>query len=104
MTSNTAASVAAAHQRIRTATLDVAYEESGNPGGTPVLLMHGWPYDPRCYDEVVPSLAAAGCRVIVPYLRGFGATRFLSADTLRSAPARAATACSPAISPTRSRG
>jgi len=74
----------AAHKHIRTATLDVAYEESGNPGGAPVLLMHGWPYDPRCYDEVVPPLAAAGCRVIVPYLRGFGATRFLSAETLRS--------------------
>jgi pimeloyl-ACP methyl ester carboxylesterase len=67
-----------------TPTLDVAYEESGNPGGTPALLLHGWPYDPRCYDEVVPSLVAAGCRVIVPYLRGFGATRFLSADTPRS--------------------
>ena len=50
----------------------------------PSLLLHGWPYDPRCYDEVVPPLVAAGCRVIVPYLRGFGATRFLSADTPRS--------------------
>ena len=48
------------------------------------MLLHGWPYDPRCYDEVVPPLVAAGCRVIVPYLRGFGATRFLSADTPRS--------------------
>jgi pimeloyl-ACP methyl ester carboxylesterase len=84
MTSNTAASVTVAHMHIRTATLDVAYEESGNPGGAPVLLLHGWPYDPRCYDDVVPSLVAAGCRVIVPYLRGFGATRFLSADTPRS--------------------
>jgi pimeloyl-ACP methyl ester carboxylesterase len=84
MTLNTAASMTAAQKRIRTATLDVAYEESGNPGGTPVLLMHGWPYDPRCYDEVVPPLAAAGCRVIVPYLRGFGATRFLTAETPRS--------------------
>jgi pimeloyl-ACP methyl ester carboxylesterase len=84
MTSNTAASVTVAHMHIRTATLDVAYEESGNPGGAPVLLLHGWPYDPRCYDDVVPSLVAAGCRVIVPYLRGFGATRFLSADTVRS--------------------
>ena len=46
--------------------------------------MHGWPFDPRCYDEVVPLLVAAGCRVIVPYLRGFGPTRFLSADTMRS--------------------
>ena len=50
----------------------------------PSLLLHGWPYDPRCYDDVVPPLVAAGCRVIVPYLRGFGATRFLSADTVRS--------------------
>jgi pimeloyl-ACP methyl ester carboxylesterase len=71
-------------KHIRTATLDVAYEESGKPGGIPVFLMHGWPYDPRCYDEVLPPLAAAGYRVIVPYLRGFGATRFLSVDTLRS--------------------
>jgi pimeloyl-ACP methyl ester carboxylesterase len=74
----------AAIKHVRTPTLDIAYEESGNLDGAPVLLMHGWPYDPRCYDEVVPRLAAAGCRVIVPYLRGFGATRFLSADTPRS--------------------
>ena len=84
MTSNPAASLTAAQKHIHTATLDVAYEESGNPSGTPVVLLHGWPYDPRCYDDVVPPLAAAGCRVIVPYLRGFGATRFLSADTPRS--------------------
>jgi pimeloyl-ACP methyl ester carboxylesterase len=82
MTSDTVRNVT--HKHIRTTTLDVAYEESGNPGGAPVLLLHGWPYDPRCYDEVVPPLVAAGCRVIVPYLRGFGATRFLSADTPRS--------------------
>jgi pimeloyl-ACP methyl ester carboxylesterase len=74
----------AAIKHVRTPTLDVAYEESGNPGGTPVVLLHGWPYDPRCYDEVAPPLVAAGCRVIVPYLRGFGATRFLSAETPRS--------------------
>jgi pimeloyl-ACP methyl ester carboxylesterase len=84
MTSNTAASMTAARKHIHTAALDVAYEESGNPGGTPVLLMHGWPYDPRCYDDVVPRLVAAGCRVIVPYLRGFGATLFLAAETPRS--------------------
>jgi pimeloyl-ACP methyl ester carboxylesterase len=81
---NTAGTVAAAHKHIRTATLDVAYEESGSANGMPVMLLHGWPYDPRCYDEVVPPLVAAGSRIIVPYLRGFGATRFLSADTLRS--------------------
>jgi pimeloyl-ACP methyl ester carboxylesterase len=66
------------------ACLDIAYEESGAANGTPVFLMHGWPYDPRCYDEVVLSLVAADCRVIVPYLRGFGPTRFLSSDTPRS--------------------
>jgi pimeloyl-ACP methyl ester carboxylesterase len=71
-------------KHIRTATLDIAYEESGAAGGAPVFLMHGWPYDPRCYDEVVPPLVSAGCRVIVPYLRGFGPTRFLSADIPRS--------------------
>jgi pimeloyl-ACP methyl ester carboxylesterase len=76
--------MAAQTERVRTATLEVAFEESGNADGTPVILLHGWPYDPRCYDEVVPPLAAAGCRVIVPYLRGFGPTRFLSADTPRS--------------------
>jgi pimeloyl-ACP methyl ester carboxylesterase len=71
-------------RHIRTPTLDIAYEESGAANGAPVFLMHGWPYDPRCYDEVVPPLGKAGCRVIAPYLRGFGATRFLSADTPRS--------------------
>jgi pimeloyl-ACP methyl ester carboxylesterase len=71
-------------ERIRTSALEVAYEETGRPGGTPIILLHGWPYDPRCYDEVVPPLVDAGCRVIVPYLRGFGPTRFLSADTPRS--------------------
>ncbi len=76
--------MAAAVKRIRTPSLDVAYEESGHAGGTPVFLLHGWPYDPRCYDEVVPPLVAADCQVIVPYLRGFGPTRFLSADTPRS--------------------
>jgi len=74
----------AALKRIRTSVLDVAYEESGAADGAPVFLMHGWPYDPRCYDDVIVPLGAAGCRVIVPYLRGFGATRFLSADTPRS--------------------
>src|SRR5580698_8763413 len=71
-------------RHIRTSVLDMTYEASGAATGTPVFLLHGWPYDPRCYDAVVPPLAAAGCRVIVPYLRGFGETRFLSADTPRS--------------------
>jgi pimeloyl-ACP methyl ester carboxylesterase len=68
----------------RTSVLDIAYEESGPADGTPVLLMHGFPYDPRAYDEVVPLLAAQGCRTIVPYLRGYGPTRFLSPGTMRS--------------------
>ena len=75
---------AAAVKHVRTPTLDVAYEDSGHLGGAPVFLLHGWPYDPRCYDDVIPPLVAAGCRVIVPYLRGFGPTRFLSASTPRS--------------------
>jgi len=57
---------------------------SGPEDGAPVILLHGWPYDPRTYDAMLAQLAAAGCRAIVPYLRGFGPTRFLSPDTPRS--------------------
>ena len=64
--------------------LEVAYEESGPTIGPAVVLLHGFPYDVRAFDEVVPPLAAAGCRVLVPYLRGYGATRFLSPATPRS--------------------
>jgi len=64
--------------------LRVAYEESGNAEGTPVLLMHGFPYDIRAYDEVTEHLQTENCRIIVPYLRGFGPTTFLSNDTIRS--------------------
>ena len=71
-------------KRIRAGVLEIAYLESGPAGGPPVFLMHGFPYDVHAYAEVAPVLAAAGCRVVVPYLRGFGATRFLSADTPRS--------------------
>jgi pimeloyl-ACP methyl ester carboxylesterase len=70
--------------RVRTSVLEIAYEESGPADGVAVLLMHGFPYDPRTYDEMVPRLVGAGCRVIVPYLRGYGTTRFLASDTLRS--------------------
>jgi pimeloyl-ACP methyl ester carboxylesterase len=69
---------------VRTPTLDIAYEEHGPTDGAPVILLHGFPYDPRCFDEVAAPLAADGCRVLVPYLRGYGPTRFLSADTPRS--------------------
>lgn len=64
--------------------LAVAYEEHGTATGTPVVLLHGFPYDVRAYDDVAPVLASAGCRVLVPYLRGYGPTRFLSAETPRS--------------------
>jgi pimeloyl-ACP methyl ester carboxylesterase len=76
--------LSAASKRIRTATLEIAYEESGAADGIPVFLMHGWPYDPRCYDDVVGPLCNAGARVIVPYLRGFGPTSFLYDKTRRS--------------------
>ena len=75
---------AADRKSIRTSVLEIVYEERGPPDGVPVFLMHGFPYDLRSYDDVVPLLVAAGCRTIVPYLRGYGATRFLSADTPRS--------------------
>jgi pimeloyl-ACP methyl ester carboxylesterase len=71
-------------ERIRTSSLEIACEISGPADGVPVVLLHGWPYDPRAYDEMLPPLTAAGCRAIVPYLRGFGATRFLFSETLRS--------------------
>ena len=61
--------------------LEVAYEEAGPAEGTPVVLLHGFPYDVHAYDEVTPILVARGCRVIAPYLRGYGPTRFLSAGT-----------------------
>jgi pimeloyl-ACP methyl ester carboxylesterase len=69
---------------VRTGVLEIAYEESGSPSGVPVLLLHGFPYDPRAYDEITPKLAAAGCRAIVPYLRGYGPTRFLTPSAMRS--------------------
>src|SRR5882724_8075867 len=69
---------------VRTDLLDLAYEEHGPEGGPPVILLHGFPYDPRGFDEVAPPLAAAGDRVLVPYLRGYGPTRFLSDKTPRS--------------------
>src|SRR2546423_14011385 len=70
-------------KKVRTKVLEIAYEESGPEAGVPVLLMHGFPYDPRAYDDVVPRLVGAGCRTIVPYLRGFRPTPFLSAAAKR---------------------
>lgn len=71
-------------EHVRTSVLDLAYEQSGPPDGDPVVLLHGFPYDPRAFDEVVPVLAAAGLRCIVPYLRGYGGTRIASPGTMRS--------------------
>ena len=64
--------------------LNVGYAEAGPADGPAVVLLHGWPYDIHSYVEVVPLLSAAGHRAIIPYLRGFGATRFLSDATLRN--------------------
>lgn len=64
--------------------LRIGYYEAGPADGAPVILLHGWPYDIHMFVDVAPQLAAAGFRVIVPYLRGYGTTRFLSADTPRN--------------------
>ena len=64
--------------------LNVGYAEAGPASGPPVILLHGWPYDIHAFADVAPALARAGYRVIVPYVRGYGTTRFLSADTLRN--------------------
>jgi len=71
-------------KRITTPVLDIAYEQSGPLDGPPAVLLHGFPYDPRGYDGVVGLLNGAGLRTIVPYLRGYGPTRFRSAKTPRS--------------------
>jgi pimeloyl-ACP methyl ester carboxylesterase len=64
--------------------LNVSYAEAGPPNGPPVILLHGWPYDIHSFVDVTPQLAAQGYRVIVPSLRGYGATRFLSGETMRN--------------------
>ncbi|MFF2317910.1 alpha/beta fold hydrolase [Arthrobacter sp. NPDC058097] len=69
---------------LTTDTLDIAFERSGADDGFPVVLLHGFPYDPRSYDEAADRLVEEGAHVLVPYLRGHGPTRFRSAGTLRS--------------------
>jgi pimeloyl-ACP methyl ester carboxylesterase len=76
--------VLTAETRVRAGVLDVACHMAGPADGPPVLLMHGFPYDIHSYVDVVPMLVGAGCRVVVPYLRGYGGTRFLDAATPRS--------------------
>jgi pimeloyl-ACP methyl ester carboxylesterase len=71
-------------RHLRTSLLDIAYETAGPEHGHPVLLFHGWPDDVRTYDGIVPALHAAGFRTFVPWLRGFGPTRFLSEASPRS--------------------
>lgn len=71
-------------RRVRAGVLDIAFHESGPEDGPPAVLLHGFPYDVHAYAEVVPILADAGCRVVVPYLRGFGPTQFVDAATPRS--------------------
>jgi pimeloyl-ACP methyl ester carboxylesterase len=71
-------------KQIEAGLLSVGYAEAGPADGPAVMLLHGWPYDIHSYAEVTPLLAAKGYRVIVPYLRGYGTTRFLSDATLRN--------------------
>ena len=71
-------------KQIDAGVLNVGYAEAGPTDGRPVILLHGWPYDIHSYVDVAPLLAKAGCRVIVPYLRGHGTTRFLSSETFRN--------------------
>lgn len=76
--------VAFTPRQIDAGVLNVGYVEMGPADGPPVLLLHGWPYDIHSYAEVAPMLASAGYRVVVPYLRGYGTTRFLSNTTPRN--------------------
>jgi pimeloyl-ACP methyl ester carboxylesterase len=71
-------------KQVDASVLNVGYAEAGPTDGPVVLLLHGWPYDIHSYVDVAPLLASAGYRVIVPYLRGYGTTRFLSSETVRN--------------------
>ena len=71
-------------KQIDAGVLNVGYAEAGPISGTPVLLLHGWPYDIHSFVDVAPMLASKGYRVVIPYLRGYGTTSFLSPDTLRN--------------------
>src|SRR5262245_28558533 len=76
---------AAAAKSVETAVLSIGYEESGNPQGFPIILLHGFPDDVHAFDDVTPALVKAGHRVLTPYLRGFGPTRFRDPASLRMA-------------------
>ena len=68
-------------KQIDAGVLNIGYADVGSTSSRPVVLLHGWPYDIHSYVDVAPVLASAGYRVIIPYLRGYGTTRFLSSDT-----------------------
>jgi predicted alpha/beta-fold hydrolase len=72
-------------KQINAGVLNIGYAEAGPADAPPVILLHGWPYDIHSFVDVAPLLAARGYRVIVPYLRGHGTTRFLSSETFRNA-------------------
>ena len=71
-------------RQVAAGVLNVGYADAGPANGRPVVLLHGWPYDIHSFVDVVPLLASAGHRVLVPYLRGYGTTSFLSSDTFRN--------------------
>src|SRR6202051_1199969 len=71
-------------RQVDAGTLSIGYAEAGPQNGPAVMLLHGWPYDIYSFAEVTPLLASRGYRVIVPFVRGYGTTRFLSDDTLRN--------------------
>jgi pimeloyl-ACP methyl ester carboxylesterase len=84
-------------KQIDAGVLNVGYAEAGPANGPPVILLHGWPYDIYSFVDVTPLLASAGYRVIVPYLRGYGTTRFLSPDAFRNGQPSALAADVPAL-------
>ena len=71
-------------KQVSTDVLDIGYVELGPESGRPIILLHGWPYDIYSFVDVAPLLASAGYRVIIPYLRGYGTTRFLSSEAARN--------------------
>ncbi|WP_025140573.1 alpha/beta hydrolase [Achromobacter sp. DH1f] len=83
-TPSAAGTTFSAIRQIRAGDLDIGYVDAGPSSGPVAVLLHGWPYDIHSFIDVVPQLTAAGYRVIVPHLRGYGSTRFVSADTARN--------------------
>jgi len=84
-------------KQVNAGLLNVGYAEAGPAGGPPVILLHGWPYDIYSFVDVAPLLASAGYRVIVPYVRGYGTTRFLSTETFRNGQPAAVASDVPAL-------